>query len=169
MSEAEEVCVVPEQEREPEATCSGGPPRGRGAEAKKSRSSRSSRAGLLFPVSRIERQLRKGRFAERLGARAPVFLAAVLQWVTHKTMDMAGKISKRSNQHRISPSHLQMAVRNSSALKQLLLGKPRHHSRAVPQSQRVAAPSRKRKAKDRRRRRRQRAAPARATAAVAAK
>lgn len=161
--------MVPEQEREPEATCSGGPPTGRGAKAKKSRSSRSSRAGLLFPVSRIDRQLRRGHFAERLGARAPVFLAAVLQWVTHKTMDMAGRISKKSNQQRISPGHLQMAVRNSSALRQLLLGKPRHHSRAVPHSQRMASPSKKKAAKDRRRRRRQRAAPARATAAVTAK
>ncbi|NXK57296.1 H2A1 protein, partial [Chauna torquata] len=124
---------------------------GRGAKAKKSRSSRSSRAGLLFPVSRIDRQLRRGRFAARLGARAPVFLAAVLQWVTHKTMDMAGKITKKSNQQRISPCHLQMAVQNSSALKHLLGGGPRHRSRAVPQSRHVASPSKKKKTKSRKR------------------
>ncbi|KAF1676514.1 H2AX protein, partial [Pygoscelis papua] len=132
--------------------CSGGPSEGSEAKAKKSRSSRSSRAGLLFPVSRVERQLRSGHFAERFGARAPVYLAAVLQWVTHKAMDMAGKISKKSKQQRISPSHLQMAVQKSSVLKQLLRGGvPRRHGRAVPQSQRVASPSKKKMTKSKKR------------------
>ncbi|KFZ49343.1 Histone H2A type 1, partial [Antrostomus carolinensis] len=85
-----------------------------------------------------------GRFAERVGARAPVYLAAVLQWVTHETMDLAGKISKRSKQRRISPSHLQMAMQKSSVLKQLLQGTvPRCHGRAVPRRRRVASPSKK--------------------------
>ncbi|KAM6145890.1 histone H2A, orphon-like [Phoenicopterus ruber ruber] len=167
MSGAEEVCLVPEQEREPEATCSGGPSEGGEAKAKKSRSSRSSRAGLLFPVSRVDRQLRRGHFAERFGARAPVYLAAVLQWVTHKTMDVAGKISKKSKRQCISPSHLQTALQKSSVLKQLLRsGEPGHRGRAVPQSQRVASASKKKMTKSKKRCPRQRAAPARATAAV---
>ncbi|XP_072705712.1 LOW QUALITY PROTEIN: uncharacterized protein [Ciconia boyciana] len=167
MAGAEEVCTMPEQEREPEVTWSGGPSKGSEAKAKKSRSSRSSRAGLLFPVSRVDRQLRRGHFAERFGARAPVYLAAVLQWVTHKTMDVAGKISKKSKQQRISPSHLQMAVQKSSALRQLLRGgMPRRRGRAVPQSQRVASRSRKKATKSKKRCPTQRAAPARATAAV---
>ncbi|GAB0177403.1 histone H2A-beta, sperm-like [Grus japonensis] len=167
MSGAEEVCTVPEQEREPEATGSGDPSEGSEAKAKKSRSSRASRAGLLFSVSRVDRQLRRGRFAERFGARAPVYLAAVLQWVTHKTMDVAGKISKKSKQQRISPSHLQTAVQKNSVLKQLLrVGVPRGGGRAVPQSQRVASPSKKKTTKGKKRCPRQRGAPARATAAV---
>ncbi|NXS50967.1 H2AX protein, partial [Balaeniceps rex] len=122
------------------------------AKAKKSRSSRSSRAGLLFPVSRVERQLRRGHFAARFEAKAPVYLAAVLQWVTHKTMDVAGKISKKSKQQRISPSHLEAALRKSSALKQLLRDSvPRHHGTAVPQSQRVASPSKKKTTKSKKR------------------
>ncbi|KAM6211285.1 histone H2A-like [Sarcoramphus papa] len=167
MSGAEEVCTVPEQEWAPEVTCSGGPSEGSEAKAKKSRSSRSSRAGLLFPVSRVDRQLRRGRFAERFGARAPVYLAAVLQWVTHKTMDVAGKISKKSKQQRISPSHLQTAMQKSSVLKQLLQGGvPRCRGRAVPKSQRVASSSKKKTTKSKKRCPWQRAAPARATAAV---
>ncbi|KFQ68882.1 Histone H2AX, partial [Phaethon lepturus] len=112
--------------------------------ARKSRSSRSSRAGLLFPVSRVDRQLRRGHFSGRIGAKAPVYLAAVLQWLTHRTMDVAGKISKNSKQQRISPSHLQRAVQKSSVLKQLLRGDvPRSRSRAVPHRRRVASPSKK--------------------------
>ncbi|XP_010078968.1 PREDICTED: histone H2A-beta, sperm-like, partial [Pterocles gutturalis] len=148
MFQAEEVCMVPEQEREPEATCSGDASEGSEAKAKKSRSSRSSRAGLLFPVSRVDKQLRRGGFAERFGASAPVYLAAVLQWVTHKTMDAAGKISKKSNQQRISPLHLHRAVQKSSVLKQLLRGSvPRRRGRAVPQRQPVASPCKKKMTK----------------------
>ena len=42
-------------------------------------SGRSSRAGLQFPVGRIHRLLRKGNYAERVGAGAPVYMAAVLE------------------------------------------------------------------------------------------
>ncbi|XP_064295919.1 histone H2A-beta, sperm-like [Phalacrocorax carbo] len=168
MSGAEEVCTMPECEREPEATCSGGPTNISEIKAKKSRSSRSSRAGLLFPVSRVDRQLRRGHFAERFGAKAPVYLAAVLQWVTQKTMDVAGKISKKSKQQRISPSHLQMAMQKSSVLKQLLRGgAPRRRGRAVPQRQPVASPSNKKVTTTSKKRcPTQRAAPACGTAAI---
>lgn len=157
------VCTAPEQKREPEASCSGEPSRRREAKVKQSR---SSRAGLLFPVSRIERQLRRGQFAERFGANAPVYLAAVLQWVTHKTMDMAGKISKKNNQQYISPCHLQMSIKNSPVLKHLLGSGPKHRGRAVPKSQRVASTSKTKKTKRMKRSHRQQTAPARATAAV---
>ncbi|XP_069663130.1 histone H2A-like [Haliaeetus albicilla] len=161
MAGAEEGCTAPERETEPEAACAGGLSEGGEAKAKKSRCSRSSRAGLLFPVSRVDRQLRRGRFAERLGARAPVYLAAVLQWVTHKTMDAAGKISKKSKQQRISPSHLQAAARKSSLLKQLLRGGvPRRGRRAVPRSRRVASPPKKETTRSKKRGPRPRAAAA---------
>ncbi|XP_029897265.1 histone H2A-beta, sperm-like [Aquila chrysaetos chrysaetos] len=168
MSGAEEVCAPPERERErePEAACSGGLSEGSEAKAKKSRSSRSSRAGLLFPVSRVDRQLRRGRFAERFGAGAPVYLAAVLQRVTHETVDAAGKICKKSKRRRISPSHLQAAVRKSALLKRLLRGGvPRRGGRAVPRSRRAASRPKKETTESKKRCPGQRAAPARATAA----
>ncbi|ORX72266.1 histone-fold-containing protein [Linderina pennispora] len=42
--------------------------------------SRSSKAGIQFPVGRIHRHLRKGNYAQRIAAGAPVYLAAVLDW-----------------------------------------------------------------------------------------
>ncbi|NXT27194.1 H2A1A protein, partial [Syrrhaptes paradoxus] len=132
--------------------CSGDPSEGSKAKANKSRCSRSSRAGLLFPVSRLDKQLRRGGFAERFGASAPVYLAAVLQWVTHKTMDVAGEISKKSNQQCISPLHLHRAMQKSSVLKQLLRGSMfRRHGRAVPQPQHVASPCKKKMTKSKKR------------------
>ena len=52
--------------------------------------SRSSRVGLQFPVGRIHRLLRKGNYAERFGARALVYLAAVMEYLTAKVLELAG-------------------------------------------------------------------------------
>ena len=49
--------------------------RGKGGKVKAKAKSRSSRAGLQFPVGRIHRLLRKGNYATRVGAGAPVYLA----------------------------------------------------------------------------------------------
>ena len=45
--------------------------RGKGKAKGTKSKSRSSRAGLQFPVGRIHRLLRKGNYAERVGAGAP--------------------------------------------------------------------------------------------------
>uniref|UniRef100_A0A915E4Q1 Histone H2A n=1 Tax=Ditylenchus dipsaci TaxID=166011 RepID=A0A915E4Q1_9BILA len=60
--------------------------RGKGGKAKSGGKSktRSSRAGLQFPVGRLHRLLRKGNYAERVGAGAPVYLAAVLEYLALK-------------------------------------------------------------------------------------
>jgi hypothetical protein len=43
--------------------------------------SRSSKAGLQFPVGRIARYLKTGKYAERVGGGAPVYLSAVLEYL----------------------------------------------------------------------------------------
>ena len=48
--------------------------RGKGKTAGKKQISRSSKAGLQFPVGRIARYLKKGKYATRIGAGAPVYL-----------------------------------------------------------------------------------------------
>ena len=53
--------------------------------------SRSRRAGLHFPVGRIHRYLRKGPYASRIGSFAPVYLAAVLEYLCAEIIELAGK------------------------------------------------------------------------------
>ncbi|KAG0619710.1 hypothetical protein M758_4G159100 [Ceratodon purpureus] len=48
--------------------------------------SRSHKAGLQFRVGRIARYLKGGKYAERVGADAPLYLAAVLEYLAAEVM-----------------------------------------------------------------------------------
>uniref|UniRef100_A0A3Q3EZG3 Histone H2A n=1 Tax=Labrus bergylta TaxID=56723 RepID=A0A3Q3EZG3_9LABR len=85
--------------------------------------SRSSRAGLQFPVGRVHRLLRKGNYAQRVGAGAPVYLAAVLEYLTAEILELAGNAARDNKKTRIIPRHLQLAVRNDEELNKLMTNK----------------------------------------------
>ncbi|KAJ8295022.1 Histone H2AX [Rhodotorula toruloides] len=87
---------------------------------RKAAESRSSRAGLQFPVGRTERIFRKGNYSKRLGAGAPVFLAAVLEYLTAEILELAGNAAKDNKKKRIIPRHLVLAIRNDEELDKLL-------------------------------------------------
>ncbi|KAJ6652397.1 hypothetical protein lerEdw1_011627 [Lerista edwardsae] len=96
---------------------------GRGKQGGKARAkakTRSSRAGLQFPVGRVHRLLRKGNYAERVGAGAPVYLAAVLEYLTAEILELAGNAARDNKKTRIIPRHLQLAIRNDEELNKLL-------------------------------------------------
>ncbi|XP_066495273.1 histone H2AX [Tiliqua scincoides] len=82
--------------------------------------SRSRRAGLQFPVGRLHRLLRRGRYAARVGAGAPVYLAAVLEYLAAEVLELAGNAAREHRRARIGPRHLQLAVRNDEELARLL-------------------------------------------------
>merc|ERR1719504_510212 len=82
--------------------------------------SKSVKAGLQFPVGRIGRFLKKGRYAARLGGGAPVYLAAVLEYLCAEILELAGNAARDNKRQRIIPRHLQLAVRNDEELNILL-------------------------------------------------
>ncbi|KAJ7842143.1 histone 2A [Mycena olivaceomarginata] len=84
---------------------------GDGYNASKSQS-RSAKAGLKFPVGRIHRLLKKGNYAQRVGAGAPVYLAAVLEYLIAEILELAG-----SN----VLYHLHLAIRNDEELNKLIV------------------------------------------------
>merc|ERR1712210_426417 len=94
--------------------------RGKGGKVKGKAKSRSSRAGLQFPVGRIHRLLRKGNYAERVGAGAPVYLAAVLEYLAAEVLELVGNAAKDNKKTRIVPRHIQLAIRNDEELNRLL-------------------------------------------------
>lgn len=96
--------------------------RGKGGKVKGKSKTRSSRAGLQFPVGRIHRMLRKGSYAERVGAGAPVYLAAVMEYLAAEVLELAGNAARDNKKTRIIPRHLQLAIRNDEELNKLLSG-----------------------------------------------
>lgn len=92
---------------------------GRGKSSGKSQS-RSSKAGLQFPVGRVARYLKKGRYSQRVGGGAPVYLAAVMEYLCAEILELAGNAARDNKKSRIVPRHIQLAVRNDEELNKLL-------------------------------------------------
>ncbi|VAH08149.1 unnamed protein product [Triticum turgidum subsp. durum] len=65
-----------------------------GGGPKKKSVSRSVKAGLQFPVGRIGRYLKHGRYAKRVGSGAPVYLAAVLEYLAAELLELAGNAAR---------------------------------------------------------------------------
>ncbi|PIA29962.1 hypothetical protein AQUCO_05800208v1 [Aquilegia coerulea] len=82
---------------------------------KKVSTSRSSKAGLQFPVGRISRFLKAGKYAQRVGAGAPVYLASVLEYLTAEVLELAGNAARDNKKTRVVPRHIQLAVRNDKS------------------------------------------------------
>ena len=82
--------------------------------------SRSTRAGLTFPVGRIHRLMRIGNYAERVGSGAPVYLAAVLEYLCAEILELAGNAARDNKKNRIIPRHLQLSIRNDEELHKIL-------------------------------------------------
>jgi len=81
---------------------------------------KSSRAGLQFPVGRVSSYLKNFRFAERIGKGSPVYLAAVLEYMVAEVVELAGNSARDNKKHRIAPRDLQLAIRGDEELDRLL-------------------------------------------------
>jgi len=80
---------------------------------------RSARAGLQFPVGAIHAFL-KEKCKQRIGQGAPVYLAAVIEYLVAEVLELAGNASRDNKRIRIVPRHIQLAVRNDEELHRFL-------------------------------------------------
>ncbi|TFK16767.1 histone-fold-containing protein, partial [Coprinopsis marcescibilis] len=69
---------------------------------------------------RIHRFLKQGNYCRRLGSGAPVFLAAVLQYLTVEVLELAGDAARKIGQRRITPRDLKMVAEADAEINKLL-------------------------------------------------
>ena len=82
--------------------------------------SRSHRAGLTFPISRIEHLIRINMSSNRMGESAPVYLAAVLEYICAEILELAGNNTQDNKRIRITARDLLLAIKNDEELNKLL-------------------------------------------------
>ncbi|XP_010455640.1 PREDICTED: probable histone H2A.7 [Camelina sativa] len=102
--------------------------------------SKSVKVGLQFPVGRIGRFLKKGRYAQRISRGAPVYMAAVLEYLAAEVLELAGNAAKDNKKTRIIPRHLLLAIKNDEELGKLLSGVTIAHGGVLPNIHSVLLP-----------------------------
>jgi histone H2A len=100
----------------------GGKGKGKGGRGATKSKSSSGKAGLQFPVGRIGRYLRQGKYASRTSSTSSVYMAAVLEYLCAEILELAGNAARDNKKTRIVPRHITLAVKNDEELNKLMSG-----------------------------------------------
>ena len=96
--------------------------------------SKSERAGLQFPVSRVRRLLIKSKQYDRISSGASVYFTAVLEYLAAELLDISANAAEQNHKKRITPQHIQQAIKSDEDFCKLLL------SITIPSSTPVVRP-----------------------------
>ncbi len=80
----------------------------------------SIKAGTLFPVGRLNRLVKQGRYSHRMSSTTGAFLAGVLEYLTAEIIELAGNICEQHKKKTIAPKHINLGVRSDEELSKLM-------------------------------------------------
>merc|ERR1719499_2915504 len=112
-----------------------------------SKSSRSAKAGVTFPVGRLARYMREGAYAQRIGGGSAVYVAAVLEYLIAEVLELAGNAAKDNKKSRIVPRHILLAVRNDEELNKFMANTTIADGGVLPNINPILLPSKSAKGK----------------------
>lgn len=82
--------------------------------------SKSSKAGVLFPVARLHRYLKRLNPRKRVSMAASVYTAAVMEYLAAEVLELSGNAARDNDRTRVTPRHVFLAVSIDEELKKLL-------------------------------------------------
>lgn len=85
---------------------------------KRKRKSNSKKAGLQFSVSRCKQFLKK--YNKKIGSFAPVYLAAVLEYITAELLELSGNVSRDNKRSTMKIRDLYLAIENDHELNDMM-------------------------------------------------
>lgn len=93
-----------------------------GQKKKKKSVTKQAKAGLVLPVSRINKTMKVQSGLKRIGGSAPVYMTAVLEYLVGEILELAGDHTAGSNRKRVTPEDVVLAIRSDSELSKLCGG-----------------------------------------------
>ena len=78
--------------------------------------------GSTFSFGRMATYCKSGKYAPRIGAGTPIYMAAVLEYLVFEILELAAAEAAKDKKKRITPDHIMRAVYNDPELTKLVQG-----------------------------------------------
>lgn len=73
-------------------------------------------SGLQFPVHKMKRTMKKMNVNNTVTIGAPIYIAAVVEYLCAEVLELSGNAAHDNKQKRISPRYIQLAVNNDEEI-----------------------------------------------------
>lgn len=92
---------------------------------------------MKFPISKLAKFAKSGKYAERIGQGVPVYMAGVLEYLTFEILELASNkagesVSGKKSSKNILPRHIMLAVKSDEEFSKFLKGAEFAQSGRVP-------------------------------------